>query len=70
MFGTGRDISNMETDSRRHYSFALNDTLIFSPSLVGTFSFGYTRYFQSISGRGTAGTRRTSTSLPRSSRRS
>jgi hypothetical protein len=52
MFGTGRDISNMETDSRRHYSFALNDTLIFSPSFVGTFSFGYTRYFQSIQGPG------------------
>ncbi len=52
MFGTGRDISNMETDSRRHYSFALNDTHVFSSSLVGTFSFGYTRYFQSIQGPG------------------
>ena len=50
MFGTGRDISNMETDSRRHYSFALNDTVIFDPSSVGTFSFGYTRYYQSIKG--------------------
>jgi hypothetical protein len=52
MFGTGRDISNMETDSRRHYSVALNDTMIFSPSSVGTLSFGYTRYFQSIKGPG------------------
>jgi hypothetical protein len=50
MFGTNRDISNMETDSRRHYSVALNDTIIFSPSLVGTVSFGYTRYYQSIQG--------------------
>jgi hypothetical protein len=52
MFGTNRDISNMETDSRRHYSFALNDTIVFSPSLVGTVSLGYTRYFQSIQGPG------------------
>ena len=52
MFGTNRDISNMETDSRRHYSFALNDTIIFSPSLVGTFSLGYTRYSQAIQGPG------------------
>jgi hypothetical protein len=52
MFGTNRDISNMETDSRRHYSFALNDTIIFSPSSVGTLSLGYTRYFQSIAGPG------------------
>jgi hypothetical protein len=52
MFGTNRDISNMETDSRRHYSFALNDTMVFSPSFVGTLSFGYTRYFQSIKGPG------------------
>jgi Carboxypeptidase regulatory-like domain/TonB dependent receptor-like, beta-barrel len=52
MFGTSRDISNMETDSRRHYSFALNDTIIFGPSSVGTVSLGYTRYFQSIQGPG------------------
>jgi hypothetical protein len=52
MFGTSRDISNMELDSRRHYSVALNDTIIFSPSFVGTVSYGYTRYFQSIQGPG------------------
>ena len=43
MFGTSRDISNMELDSRRHYSVALNDTIIFSPSFVGTVSYGYTQ---------------------------
>ncbi len=52
MFGTSRDISNMELDSRRHYSLALNDTIIFSPSFVGTISYGYTRYKQSIEGPG------------------
>lgn len=52
MFGTNRDISNMETDSRRHYSLALNDTITFNSSFVGTISYGYTRYFQSIGGPG------------------
>ncbi len=35
--------SNLNTDSRRHKAVTLDDTVIFSPSLVGSFRLGLTR---------------------------
>ncbi|MFB3827745.1 MAG: TonB-dependent receptor domain-containing protein [Bryobacteraceae bacterium] len=35
--------SNLNTDSRKHGNVTLDDTVIFTPSLVGSFRLGYTR---------------------------
>jgi len=35
--------SNLNTDTRRHRAVTLDDTVLFSPSLVGSFRVGYTR---------------------------
>jgi hypothetical protein len=37
--------SNLNTDTRRHRTATLDDTVLFSPSLVGSFRLGYTRIF-------------------------
>jgi hypothetical protein len=37
--------SNLNTDDRRHSVATLDDTVLFSPSLVGSFRVGYTRIY-------------------------
>ena len=35
--------SNLNTDSRKHRTTTLDDTVVFTPSLIGSFRLGYTR---------------------------
>jgi hypothetical protein len=37
------DTSNLNTDSRKHVTGTVDDTVLFTPSLVGSFRAGYTR---------------------------
>ncbi len=37
--------SNLNTDTRHHRTVTLDDTVLFSPALVGSFRLGYTRIF-------------------------
>ena len=37
--------SNLNTDSRKHAAITLDDTVLFAPTLVGSFRLGYTRIF-------------------------
>lgn len=37
--------TNLNTDTRRHRAVTLDDTVLFTPTLVGSFRLGYTRIF-------------------------